>query len=91
MLAAGIAELRTGLRKYLAHVKNGENVVITDRGKPVARIVPEESQPNSAAGRLRLLADAGTVILPSRERSRKARVPSAIEGRPLSEIVSEDR
>lgn len=91
MLAAGIAELRTDLRKFLALVRNGEDVVITDHGKPVARIVPEETRADEVAGRLRMLADAGTVILPTRERSRKARMPSAIGGRPLSEIVSEDR
>lgn len=91
MLAAGIAELRTDLRKFLAHVRNGEAVIITDRGTPVARLVPEESRPDDVTGRLRVLADAGTVILPVRERPRKARRPPVVEGKPLSEIVSEDR
>jgi prevent-host-death family protein len=36
----GIAELKASLSEFLARVKAGEEVLITDRGRPVARIVP---------------------------------------------------
>jgi len=36
----GIRELRGRLSHYLKLVKAGEVVIITDRGKPVGRIVP---------------------------------------------------
>lgn len=36
----GIRELRAGLSRYLAEVRAGRVVTITDHGQPVARIVP---------------------------------------------------
>jgi prevent-host-death family protein len=40
MPSAGIAELKAGFSEYLARVKAGEEVLITEHGRPVARIVP---------------------------------------------------
>lgn len=36
----GIRELRDGLSRYLAAVRGGDVVTVTDHGKPVARLVP---------------------------------------------------
>jgi len=38
--SAGIAELKAKLSEYLSRVRAGEEVLVTDRGKPVARLVP---------------------------------------------------
>jgi len=40
MTVAGIAEVKARLSEYLARVGGGEEVLVTDRGRPVARIVP---------------------------------------------------
>ena len=40
MTSIGIAELKASLSEYLARVKAGEEVLITERGQPIARIVP---------------------------------------------------
>ncbi len=40
MKTAAVSELKALLSKYLSKVKAGEEVVVTDRGKPIARIVP---------------------------------------------------
>ena len=40
MRTAAIAKLKAGLSGYLESVKAGEQVVVTDRGRPVALIVP---------------------------------------------------
>lgn len=40
MASVGIRELRQNLSKYLELVKAGENLLVTDRGEPVARLVP---------------------------------------------------
>jgi prevent-host-death family protein len=37
---AAIGELKAHLSEYLTRVRAGEEVVITDRGRPVARLVP---------------------------------------------------
>lgn len=39
---AGVAELKANLCKYLHQVKAGREVLITERGTPVARLVPLE-------------------------------------------------
>ncbi|MCO5315927.1 MAG: type II toxin-antitoxin system Phd/YefM family antitoxin [Solirubrobacterales bacterium] len=36
----GIRELRDGLSRYLAKVVEGERIVVTDHGKPIAEILP---------------------------------------------------
>ena len=40
MRTAAIAKLKAGLSGYLESVKAGEQIVVTDRGRPVALIVP---------------------------------------------------
>lgn len=36
----GIRELRNGLSRHIADVREGAEIVVTDHGTPVARIVP---------------------------------------------------
>jgi prevent-host-death family protein len=38
--AVGVRELRQNLSKYLDRVKAGEDLVVTERGEVVARLVP---------------------------------------------------
>jgi prevent-host-death family protein len=38
MKIASIAELKARLSEYLAAVRQGEDVIVTDRGRPVARL-----------------------------------------------------
>jgi prevent-host-death family protein len=40
MKTATVSKLKATLSEYLRLVKRGEEVVITERGRPVARIVP---------------------------------------------------
>jgi len=40
MKYTAISKLKASLSHYLTMVKSGEEIVITDRGKPVAKIVP---------------------------------------------------
>ena len=42
----GIRELRDGLSRHIAAVRGGDEITVTDHGKPIAKIVPikEESE-----------------------------------------------
>ncbi|MEW6490721.1 MAG: type II toxin-antitoxin system prevent-host-death family antitoxin [Thermodesulfobacteriota bacterium] len=40
MHTAAVSELKASLSEFLARVKAGEEVVVTERGRPVARLVP---------------------------------------------------
>jgi prevent-host-death family protein len=44
MKTTAISELKAHLSDYLKLVKSGNEVLVTDRGKPVARIVPISSK-----------------------------------------------
>ncbi len=60
-MQVGVRELKTHLSKYLDRVRGGETIVITDRGRPVARLepAPSEDLPES----FRRLVTSGRVIL----------------------------
>ncbi len=66
MRQVGVAQLKASLSKYLSMVKDGEELLITDRGNPVARIVPSAPTDDMPA-HLRKLAREGRVKLPSRQ------------------------
>lgn len=40
MASVGVRELRQNLSKYLERVKRGEDLVVTERGREVARVIP---------------------------------------------------
>ena len=85
MIKVGIRVLRDNLRLYISRVRDGEEVVVTDHGKAVARIVPLEKP-----GLLeRLIADG--VVTPPLDPERtpiRARItPTA----PVSPLIIEDR
>lgn len=44
MKSAGIREARQNLSSLLEEVRKGREVVITDRGRPVARLVPPQRE-----------------------------------------------
>jgi prevent-host-death family protein len=58
MRAIGIRELRQHASRYLRDVARGETIEVTDRGRPVARLVPVAGQTGLdelvASGRLAL-------------------------------------
>jgi prevent-host-death family protein len=91
MLSAGIKELKNNLSKYLSRVKKGEDVLITERGKTIARIVQEETEKASWWEALRPLVAKGLVTPPSRRIERDIPAPIVVPGKLVSEMVIEDR
>ncbi len=63
MRVIGIADLKANLSKQLAAVKAGEEIVVTERGGPIARIVPISAV--ELPDRVRRLAQQGLVKAPS--------------------------
>ncbi len=49
MRTTGIADLKASLSETLARVKAGEEVLVTEHGRPIARIVPLSSAAPEAA------------------------------------------
>jgi prevent-host-death family protein len=42
MKVVGVRELKSRLSEYLRSVREGERVIVTDRGEPVAALVPPD-------------------------------------------------
>lgn len=59
MKIAAVSQLKATLSKYLDQVKAGEEVLVTDRGKPIARIVPVAPGSEAASARILELERAG--------------------------------
>lgn len=81
----GIRELRAGLSRYVEQVKQGEEIVVTEHGRPVARLVPMNGERKID----RLIREG--VVIPARSRTgwRPERL-IPVEGS-VSEIVIEQR
>jgi prevent-host-death family protein len=64
MKTATITEVKNGLSAFIDRVRQGETIVILDRGTPVARLEPVKSL-SDPSGRLRRLERAGVVEVAS--------------------------
>ena len=70
----GIRELRAGLSRYVEQVKQGEEIVVTEHGKPVARLVPMNGERKFD----RLIREG--VLIPARSRAASSRRRSPVKG-----------
>jgi len=61
MKTAAISALKASLSEYLAGVKAGEEIIVTDRGKPIAKLMPLLPGETEAPDELRNLERAGLV------------------------------
>ena len=91
MIQAGIKEIKNNLSRFLSQVKAGEEVMITERGRPIARIIKENSTNMAIRAALAPLIEKGLVILPTRSRKKDDPICHPVSGKPVSEMVSEDR
>ena len=85
-------ELKNRLGRYLRLVREGQPVRITDRGKPVACILPLENaaEAGEAARLSRLLATGGLTLGSGNWRRR--RKPARLKPGPsTTEMIAEDR
>jgi len=92
MITIGVKELRNCLSQYLRRSKQGEEIIVTERGKPIAVIQPIQSAAPvvSLHARLAKLAAQGRVTLPTRKPLKKVRTVK-VSGPPISRTILEDR
>jgi prevent-host-death family protein len=88
MPQVGVRELKNQLSRYLKMVQNGEEILVTERGRFVARIVPAEV--SSLKQAMEPLLREGLVQW-SGGKPRGASRPPVIRGRKMADIVIEDR
>ena len=67
-MEVGIRDLKNNLSRHLAKVKAGETIIVTDRGKPVARIVGiAKARKRIDAAALSSLTDTMPLQMPAAE------------------------
>ena len=92
MSTVGVRELKNRLTQYLRRTKRGEEVIVTERGRPIALLQPIQSAEHVASleARLAKLAAQGLVTLPTHKPLKRVRLVK-VSGPPISKTILEDR
>lgn len=71
MASVGIRELKNHLSRYLARVRSGERITVTDRGLPIAELHPvqDAGTAHRPLSKLERLVEAGRVRPALRKRT----------------------
>ncbi len=82
-----ISVLRAELSRWIERARAGEEIVVTDRGTPVARLLAVDAAPL-----LEQLVQRGVLSRPVRSDRPSARSASRVRARgPVADLVSEQR
>lgn len=81
----GVRELRDGLSRHLATVRDGAEITVTDHGRPIAKIVPIGRE----SGLERMIRE-GHVKPPVGPRKRSYPAPIKADGI-VSDLIAEQR
>lgn len=86
--SVGVRQLKNQLSAYLARVKAGEEIVVTDHGQPVARLISIDADTD----RMAALVEAG-IVRPARAPARRlpAQQVALGDGPSLAELVAQQR
>jgi len=86
MVEVGVRELKNSLSSYLRRIRAGETVLVTDRGAPVARIIPVGISDHIVS----LIAN-GRISWSGEKFAPPTKMLQLKSGPPLSDYISEDR
>jgi prevent-host-death family protein len=84
----GVRQLKDRLSQYLRDVRRGETIVITDRGRPIGRIVPAGQ---SLEERLHAMQEAGLVHWNGNRLEPTKPVAKVKKGYSVADLLIEDR
>ncbi len=91
MSRIGVKELKNRLTHYLRRTQKGEEIIVTDRGRPIALLQHiEAGKPGTREARLAQLAALGKIIPPTGA-PRKRLKPLPYRGPSLGRAVVDDR
>ncbi len=88
----GLREANQHFSRAIKAVRGGKEVILTERGRPIAIIKPIADEQSEEAA-VQAMADEGLVTLPARTGPTPAPrwKPVRVKGKPLSETIAEDR
>lgn len=85
MVSVGIKELKAKLSSYMDKVQHGEEVIITEHGKEIARVIPVSKERKA----LKALVETGKARWSGGKPAGLAGIKT--KGKPLSQTVLEER
>ena len=87
----GIRDAKMHLSKYLKMVQSGTEIIITDRGRPVGRIVPIQTRDLSLDDRIKKLEDRGVIEKSTRQNWQRTPPPIPLPDGIVQKFLQEDR
>jgi len=89
--SVGIRDAKIHLSKFLKMVQEGNEVILTDRGRPVGKIVPIREQELPLWTRIKRLEDQGLIEQPSGKVRKKMAPSIPIPDNVAQRFLEEDR
>ncbi len=87
----GIREARINLSKLIRDVRDGMEITITDRGKPVAKLVPAEGKSLSLEERIRNYESCGLIESSSRDGRAEPEAPIELPEEYARRFIREEK
>ena len=87
----GIRDAKMHLSKYLKMVQKGTEVIITDRGRPVGKIVPIQTKDLPIEDRIKRMEDQGLIEKKIRESRKSIPPPLPLPSGIALKFLQEDR
>ena len=93
MQSVGIRDLKNRLAYYLGKVKKGNNIIVTDRGMPVAiiRDFDRIEEDTDAEERLAFYAKQGLITMPKKNTAFTSFKRAKVKGSSVSETIIKER
>lgn len=89
--SVGIRDAKMHLSKYIKMVQQGAEVIITDRGRPVGKIIPIQIRELPLGERIKRLEDQGLIDPNSGKGLNKIPPPIPVPNGIAQRILQEDR
>ncbi|NQU65705.1 MAG: type II toxin-antitoxin system prevent-host-death family antitoxin [SAR324 cluster bacterium] len=87
----GIREAKIHLSKYIRIVQQGKEVILTDRGHPVGKIVPIQTNEIPQSVRIQKLEEKGVLEVLPRGYFKKLPTPIPVADNIAQSFLSQDR
>ncbi|MBL7179488.1 MAG: type II toxin-antitoxin system prevent-host-death family antitoxin [Pseudomonadota bacterium] len=90
-IRVGIRDAKMHLSKFIKMVQNGSEVILTDRGRPVGKIVPLQPGDLPLSARIQKLEDMGVLKALPQKKGIKLSAPIPVPNDIAQTFLKEDR
>ena len=87
----GVREAKISLSKLLKMVKNGNEIILTDQGRPVGKIVPLEEESLPLEVRIKRLEEQGVIENRGEKAQGEIPPPIPLQNGMAQQLLQEDR